>query len=58
MSFNNRSDALIELFALRRKYGEIVRVRTWFGQFRELILKCCQKHQPPRRPLTTVNSRV
>jgi len=27
-------------FALRRKYGEIVRARTWFGQFRELVLKC------------------
>ena len=26
-------------FALRRKYGEIVRARTWFGQFRELVLK-------------------
>ena len=31
-------------FALRRKYGEIVRARTWFDQFRELVLKCAVRN--------------
>jgi len=29
----------LPLIALRQKYGEIVRARTWFGQFRGLVIK-------------------
>jgi len=36
--YHQRSNAESTFFALRRKYGEIVRARTWFGQFRELVL--------------------
>jgi len=32
------------IFVLRRNYGEIVRARTWFGQFRELVLKCAVRN--------------
>lgn len=39
-TYHQRSTVESTFFALRRKYGEIVRARTWFGQFRELVLKC------------------
>jgi IS5 family transposase len=39
-TYNQRSNVEATFFALRRKYGPIVRARTWFGQFRELVLKC------------------
>lgn len=39
-TYHQRSNIESTFFALRRKYGEIVRARTWFGQFRELVLKC------------------
>ncbi|MDL0122139.1 IS5 family transposase [Halobacterium salinarum] len=38
--YHQRSNIEATFFALRRKYGEIVRARTWYGQFRELVLKC------------------
>jgi IS5 family transposase len=38
--YHQRSNIEATFFALRRKYGEIVRARTWFGQLRELVLKC------------------
>jgi len=41
---DQRSNAESTFFALCRKYGEIVRARTWFGQFRELVLKCAVKN--------------
>ena len=37
--YHQRSNAESTLFALRGKYGEIVRARTCFGQFREFVLK-------------------
>ena len=42
--YHQRSNAESTFFALRRKYGEIVRARTWFGQFRELVLKCAVRN--------------
>jgi IS5 family transposase len=39
-TYHQRSNIEATFFALRRKYGEIVRARTWYGQFRELVLKC------------------
>ncbi|MFT4957790.1 MAG: hypothetical protein ACI9EZ_001108, partial [Halobacteriales archaeon] len=38
-TYHQRSNVESTFFALRRKYGEIVRTRTWFGQFRGLVLK-------------------
>ena len=35
-TYHQRSNAESMFFALGRKYGEIVRARTWFGQSREL----------------------
>ena len=43
-TYHQRSNAESTFFALRRKYGEIVRARTWFGQFRELVLKCAVRN--------------
>jgi hypothetical protein len=43
-TYRQRSNAESTFFALRRKYGEIVRARTWFGQFRELVLKCAVRN--------------
>lgn len=37
-AFHQRSTIEATFFALRRKYGDIVRARTLFGQFRELGL--------------------
>ncbi|AWB28524.1 IS5 family transposase [Halococcoides cellulosivorans] len=42
--YHQRSNVESTFFALRRKYGEIVRARTWFGQFRELVLKCAVRN--------------
>jgi len=43
-TYNQRSNVEATFFALRRKYGSIVRARTWFGQFRELVLKCAVRN--------------
>ena len=43
-TYHQRSNVESTFFALRRKYGEIVRARTWFGQFRELVLKCAVRN--------------
>jgi IS5 family transposase len=43
-TYNQRSNVEATFFALRRKYGEIVRARTWYGQFRELVLKCAVRN--------------
>jgi len=42
--YHQRSNIESTFFALRRKYGEIVRARTWVGQFRELVLKCAVRN--------------
>jgi IS5 family transposase len=43
-TYHQRSNIEATFFALRRKYGEIVRARTWYGQFRELVLKCAVRN--------------
>jgi IS5 family transposase len=43
-TYHQRSNVEATFFALRRKYGEIVRARTWYGQFRELVLKCAVRN--------------
>ena len=43
-TYHQRSNVESTFFALRRKYGEIVRARTWFGQFRELVRKCAVRN--------------
>ena len=43
-TYHQRSNIESTFFALRRKYGEIVCARTWFGQFRELVLKCAVRN--------------
>ena len=43
-TYHQRSNIESTFFALRRKYGELVRARTWFGQFRELVLKCAVRN--------------
>ncbi|WP_252700984.1 IS5 family transposase [Natronosalvus vescus] len=43
-TYHQRSNVESTFFAIRRKYGEIVRARTWFGQFRELVLKCAVRN--------------
>jgi DNA-binding IclR family transcriptional regulator len=39
-----RDDIESACFAFRPKYGANVRARTWFGQFRELLLKCAVRN--------------
>lgn len=39
-TYHQRSNIESAFFALRCKYGEVVLARTWFGKFRELVLKC------------------
>jgi IS5 family transposase len=43
-TYYQRSYIEATFFALRRKYCEIVRARTWFGQFRELVLTCAVRN--------------
>ena len=43
-TYHQRSTIESTFFALRRKYGAIVRARTWFGQFRELVLNCAVRN--------------
>ncbi len=37
--YNQRSNAESVFFGLRQRYGETLWARTWFGQFRELVMK-------------------
>ncbi|WP_276278576.1 IS5 family transposase [Haloarcula regularis] len=32
------------IFALRKRFGSTIKARTWFGQFRELVLKCAVRN--------------
>ena len=38
-TYHQRSNAESVFFGLRRRYGETLWSRTWFGQFRELVMK-------------------
>lgn len=37
--YHRRSIIEAVSFALKQRYGDTLRARTWFGQFRELVLK-------------------
>lgn len=38
-TYHLRSNAESVFFALRHRYGDTLWSRTWFGQFRELVMK-------------------
>jgi IS5 family transposase len=38
-AYHQRSNAESVFFGLRRRYGDTLWSRTWFGQFRELVMK-------------------
>jgi len=37
--YHQRSIIEAVFFGLKQRYGDTLRARTWFGQFRELVLK-------------------
>ena len=43
-TYHIRSNAESTFFALRRRFGGTLRARTWFGQFRELVLKAAVRN--------------
>ena len=43
-TYHQRSNVESAFFALRQRYGGTLRARTWFGQFRELVLKCAVRN--------------
>lgn len=43
-TYNQRSNVESTFFALRQRYGGTLRARIWFGQFRELVLKCAVRN--------------
>ncbi len=43
-TYHQRSHVESTFFALRQPYGGTLRARTWFDQFRELVLKCAVKN--------------
>ena len=43
-TYHQRSNVESTFFALRQRYGGTLRARTWFGQFRELVLKCAVRN--------------
>jgi IS5 family transposase len=43
-TYHQRSTIESTFFALRRRYGEVIRARTWYGQFRELVLTCAVRN--------------
>ena len=42
--YHQRSNVESVFFALRQRFGGTLRARTWFGQFRELVLKCAVRN--------------
>ena len=43
-TYHQRSNVEAAFFALRERFGVTLRARTWFGQFRELVLKCAVRN--------------
>ena len=43
-TYHLRSNAESVFFGLRRRYGDTLWSRTWFGQFRELVMKCAVRN--------------
>ncbi|MFC7177850.1 IS5 family transposase [Halosegnis marinus] len=42
--YHQRSVVEAAFFALKQRYGDTLRARTWFGQFRELVLKAAVRN--------------
>lgn len=42
--YHRRSIVEAVFFALKQRYGDTLRSRTWFGQFRELVLKAAVRN--------------
>ena len=42
--YHLRSNAESVFFGLSRRYGDMLWSRTWFGQFRELVMKCAVRN--------------
>jgi IS5 family transposase len=43
-TYHLRSNVESVFFGLRRRYGDTLWSRTWFGQFRELVMKCAVRN--------------
>lgn len=43
-TYHQRSIAESIFFALRKRFGSTLKARTWFGQFRELVLKAAVRN--------------
>lgn len=43
-TYHQRSNVEATFFALRQRFGGTLRARTWFGQSRELVLKCAVRN--------------
>jgi IS5 family transposase len=42
--YHQRSNVEAVFFALKQRYGNTLRARTWFGQFREIVLKAAVRN--------------
>lgn len=43
-TYHQRSNVEAVFFALKQRYSDTLRARTWFGQFRELVLKAAVRN--------------
>lgn len=43
-TYHRRSNVEAVVFALKQRYGNTLRARTWFGQFREIVLKAAVRN--------------
>ena len=43
-TYHQRSIAESIFFAIRKRFGSVIRARTWFGQFREIVLKAAVRN--------------
>lgn len=42
--YHRRSIVKVICFALEQRYGDTLRARMWYGQFRDLVLKAAVKN--------------
>lgn len=43
-TYHRRSIVKSIFFALRKRFGSVLKAKTWFGQFREIPLKCAVRN--------------
>lgn len=43
-TYHQRSNIEAVFFALKQRFGDTLRARTWFGQFRDLVLKAAVRN--------------